>query len=101
MSELKPCPTHGDIEWLRHWGCPECVKELREENQRLREITDPNPWRYPAKGELPDDRMCMVTLINGTVAPLPYFGAIVRSCKNEIRAWQYWPEPAPELEVTE
>lgn len=34
-EEIKhQCTTHGDIDW-HHWGCPECVRELRQENERL------------------------------------------------------------------
>ncbi|HET7675660.1 MAG TPA: hypothetical protein VFL54_09085 [Gammaproteobacteria bacterium] len=31
----RTCVTHGD-ENPHVWGCPECLRELREENRRLR-----------------------------------------------------------------
>ncbi len=36
MNNIK-CPTHGDIP-QNQWGCPECVKELREENIKLKRL---------------------------------------------------------------
>ena len=30
------CKTHGKFEAQRQWGCPDCTKELREENAALR-----------------------------------------------------------------
>jgi hypothetical protein len=32
----KTCKTHGPAK-PNVWGCPECVRELREENSRLRD----------------------------------------------------------------
>jgi hypothetical protein len=33
----KTCPTHGPDK-PEAWGCPECVRELREERQRLEPV---------------------------------------------------------------
>ncbi len=32
---LQNCPTHGQ-QPTNAWGCPECVRELRQENEQLR-----------------------------------------------------------------
>ena len=32
----KTCKLHGDAK-PNVWGCPECLRELREENQRLKD----------------------------------------------------------------
>jgi hypothetical protein len=34
------CKTHGDAATRNAWGCPDCVRELREENARLRIALD-------------------------------------------------------------
>jgi hypothetical protein len=41
MNNIK-CPTHGDIP-QNQWGCPECVKELREENIKLKRLLNKPP----------------------------------------------------------
>ena len=35
LSELKGCAEHGKPDWHR-WGCPECVRELRENESKLK-----------------------------------------------------------------
>ncbi len=37
MTKWKTCEKHGDAK-DNIWGCPECLRELREENKRLRKI---------------------------------------------------------------
>lgn len=37
MRNWKTCQKHGD-ENPNVWGCPECLRELREENARLRAV---------------------------------------------------------------
>ena len=37
MINWKTCEKHGDAN-CNIWGCPECLRELREENKRLRKI---------------------------------------------------------------
>ena len=34
MEEWETCPTHGQTP--NAWGCPECVREMRQEIQALR-----------------------------------------------------------------
>ncbi len=29
------CPQHPDVDHRRNWGCPECLRELREERDAL------------------------------------------------------------------
>ena len=51
----KTCITHGDA-GPNTWGCPECVRELRDAHRRLRHVADTymaavacyneNPWDH-------------------------------------------------------
>jgi hypothetical protein len=35
------CTTHGRMDGNRAWGCPECVRELREKVKLLEDAADP------------------------------------------------------------
>ncbi len=74
---------------LTKFECVECL------------MTD-NPWRYPAKGELPErDDFYVVTCGKSTVE-ICYWSAGLWHGKaweeSDVRAWRELPEPAPELE---
>ena len=96
VSALKPCKSHGNIEWRKHWGCPEC---LREEDERL---VFANPWRYPSRGELPEKRgFYLVTTDFNTVEQFLWDQGAFFVLPVElmsVRAWRELPDPAPELE---
>lgn len=34
------CKTHPDVDYKTAWGCPDCVRELRYENKKMKEILD-------------------------------------------------------------
>lgn len=38
MSRPRPCTDHGESPSI--WGCPECLRHLREDNQRLKDALD-------------------------------------------------------------
>jgi hypothetical protein len=48
---LQNCPTHGQ-QPINAWGCPECVRELRQEDERLRELR----WRWAQAQAIAADR---------------------------------------------
>ena len=36
MSEKRLCKHHPEIDYKHHWGCPDCLAELRAKNERLK-----------------------------------------------------------------
>lgn len=88
--------------WTTNY-CENC-EVLARENEKLR--TEANPWRYPAKGELPSDLVFKeITRAADDVIDLAMFQNnrwwMRDGGKVGVRAWRELPAPAPLIEKGE
>lgn len=90
------CKTHGDAMPKNAWGCPECVKELRSENARLRLAIEKtiNENMHLADG----DNCTLIDLKRAIETPntkltFPTGRLIRRYMAEELKKW--WPAKCP------
>lgn len=97
--------SYNECDQTKCWWCEraeELIDFLRTDSQRH----DPNPWRYPSRGELPPKRAFYLCTV------YEWFSRkrrceIIRWTSSRwltssiVAAWRELPEPAPELEEKE
>jgi hypothetical protein len=66
---LQNCPTHGQ-QPPNTWGCPECVRELRQEAEQLRVERDAARVRLLVMNRCFGDTDCLWATVNGMAGPL-------------------------------
>ena len=74
-ARLRHCPTHGQ-QGPEAWGCPECVRELREElattRRALRRLAAWGGFRSPSAGYSADVVLSVADwFTDGMTGPLP------------------------------
>jgi hypothetical protein len=66
---LRHCPTHGQ-QPDNAWGCPECVRELRQEAEQLRVERDAARVRLLVMNRCFGDTDCLWAARDGMAGPL-------------------------------
>lgn len=66
-------------------------------------LNDYRPWRYPSRGELPNNRRIIEVSVNKIVTWAYFDGTIWRLWPGDalvnVYAWRELPEPAPVIET--